>query len=75
MNKLSFSDQPVKSRLQVTNFRYFTPNGDWIGDAADNRIGIKPDEVVENGKFAEPETASDKQFQAAIASIKRKLGR
>ncbi len=70
-----FFDQPAKSRLQVTNFRYFTPNGDWIGDAAANRIGIKPDEVVENGKFAEPETASDKQFQAAIASIKRTLGR
>ncbi len=70
-----FYDQPAKSRLQVTNFRYFTPNGEWIGDAAANRIGVKPDEVVENGKFAEPESASDQQFQSAIAAIKRKLGR
>lgn len=70
-----FYDQPAKSRLQVTNFRYFTPNGDWLGDAAANRIGVKPDEIVENGKFAEPETTNDQQYQAAIAAIKRKLGR
>ncbi len=70
-----FLDQPAGSRVQVTNFRFFTPNGDWIGDAAKNRIGIKPDRVIQNGKFAEPETDSDLQFQAAIAEINKKLGR
>lgn len=70
-----FMDQPAKSRLQVTNFRFFTPNGDWIGDAAKNRIGIKPDEMVENGRYAEPESESDLQFRAAIASINKKLGK
>jgi carboxyl-terminal processing protease len=70
-----FYDQPAGSRLQVTNFRFFTPNGDWIGDAGKIRHGIRPDREVENGKFAEPETSSDLQFQAAIAEINKKLGR
>ena len=70
-----FADQPAGSRLQVTNFRFFTPNGDWIGDAAKNRIGIKPDEEVENGKYAEPEAESDQQFRAAITAINKKLGK
>lgn len=70
-----FYDQPAGSRLQVTNFRFFTPNGDWIGDAGKVRHGIRPDREVENGKFAEPETSTDLQFQAAIAEINKKLGR
>ena len=70
-----YFDQPAGSRLQVTNFRFFTPNGEWIGDAAGHRIGIKPNQVVENGKYFEPEGASDKQFQAAIAAINEKLGK
>ncbi|PZM84670.1 MAG: hypothetical protein DKT66_08565 [Candidatus Melainabacteria bacterium] len=70
-----FYKQPAGSRLQVTNFRFYTPNGDWIGDANKNRIGVKPNQVVENGKFAEPETSTDLQFQAAIATINRQLGR
>lgn len=70
-----FLDQPAGSRVQVTNFRFYTPNGDWIGDAGKNRIRVKPDQVVENGKYAEPETVMDLQFQAAIAEINRKLGR
>jgi C-terminal processing protease CtpA/Prc len=70
-----FMDQPGKSRLQVTNFRFFTPNGEWIGDAAGNRIGITPNQEVENDKYAEPESESDRQFRAAIAAINKKLGK
>ncbi len=70
-----FFDQPAGSRLQVTNFRFYTPNNDWIGDAAKNRIGITPDQVIENAKYSEPETESDKQFRAAIAAINKKLGK
>jgi len=70
-----FYNQPAGSRLQVTNFRFFTPNGDWIGDAGSNRIGIKPDETVENSRYAVPESDQDKAFQAAIAAINRKLGK
>jgi len=70
-----FYHQPEGSRVQVTNFRFYTPNGDWIGDAGKNRIGIKPDEVVENGRYAVPESSSDVQYQAAIAAINKKLGR
>lgn len=70
-----FYNQPAGSRLQVTNFRFFTPNGDWIGDAGKTRKGIHPDKEVVNGEFAEPETATDLQYQAAIAEINRRLGR
>lgn len=70
-----FFDQPAGSRLQVTNFRFFTPNGDWIGDAGKNRKGIRPDKEVVNGTYSEPESANDLQFQAAIAEINKKLGR
>ncbi|MCC7528554.1 MAG: PDZ domain-containing protein [Candidatus Melainabacteria bacterium] len=70
-----FMDQPARSRLQVTNFRFFTPNGEWIGDAAKNRIGLTPNEEVENERYAEPESESDKQFRAAIRAINKKLGK
>lgn len=69
-----FRDQPAGSRVQVTNFRYYTPSGDWLGDADHNRIGLKPDQVVDNPAYAEPETENDKQYQAAIASINKQLG-
>lgn len=70
-----FYHQPAGSRLQVTNFRFYTPNGDWIGDAGKNRIGIKPDEVVATNQYAVPESDQDKQFQAAIAAINKKIGK
>lgn len=70
-----FFDQPAGSRLQVTNFRFFTPNGEWIGDAGKNRKGIRPDKEVANGTYSEPESPNDLQFQAAIAEINKKLGR
>lgn len=70
-----FYNQPEGSRLQVTNFRFYTPNGEWIGDAGSNRTGIKPDEVVPTNQYAVPESEQDKQFQAAIAAINKKLGK
>lgn len=70
-----FFEQPAGSNLQVTNFRFFTPNGSWIGDARNNRIGVKPDQTVSNLMYTEPESAKDQQFKAAIATINKKLGR
>lgn len=59
-------NMPEGSILTVTNLRLFTPSGHWVGDAANNRIGIKPDiELKENEDALE---ASVKHLKKLLAS-------
>lgn len=62
------------SVLETTTFRFFTPNGQWIGDANKNRIGITPNIKVVNPTYFDPEGANDTQFRTAIAEINKKIG-
>jgi C-terminal processing protease CtpA/Prc len=34
------------TELRVTTSKYFRPNGEWVGNGADNRIGFSPDVLV-----------------------------
>ena len=43
IGQMVFKNMPEDSWLRVTNFRYFTPNGNWLGDGQNTKIGIKPD--------------------------------
>jgi carboxyl-terminal processing protease len=57
---------PEGSWLQMTTFRYYTPNGVWLGDAQNERYGIQPDIEVKLDANAKKGEASDNQLQAAI---------
>lgn len=69
-----FRDQPGGSVLEATTFRFFTPNGQWIGDADKNRIGITPNIKVVSPAWFEPEGSTDTQFRTAITEINKKIG-
>lgn len=75
IGQMNYYNMPGGSTLRVTNFRYFTPNGFWPGDAHNNRIGITPDQIVPNPAAKERGTDKDLQLKAAVDEINRKLGR
>lgn len=75
IGQMNYYNMPAGSSLRVTNFRYFTPNGLWPGDAHNNRIGITPDQIVPNPSASERGTDTDLQLKAAVDQINKKLGR
>jgi carboxyl-terminal processing protease len=62
-------NMPGDSILKVTNLRFFTPNGQWIGDGHNNRTGITPDIKVENAPSTELGSAADAQLKAGLAKL------
>jgi carboxyl-terminal processing protease len=66
---------PDDSILKVTNFRFFTPNGQWIGDGHDHRTGIAPDIKVENPKSAEYGSPADAQLKAGLKKLDELTGK
>ncbi|NJL71638.1 MAG: PDZ domain-containing protein, partial [Candidatus Competibacteraceae bacterium] len=64
------SNLPEGSWLKVTTFKYFTPNGTWVGDAASNKIGLTPHLVVPLEENAELNSSADNQLQAALDHLK-----
>lgn len=66
-------DMPGGSTLKVTNFRFFSPNGQWIGDGHNNRTGITPDVTVVNPKGVEYGSAQDAQLNAALKILQEKI--
>jgi carboxyl-terminal processing protease len=62
---------PEDSWLKVTTFKYFTPNGTWVGDAGSNKIGLTPHQVVPLTPGAEMNSAADNQLKAALDHLKQ----
>lgn len=58
--------------IKMTTFNYFTPKGNWPGDAHHNRIGLKPDLYVPNPAPQYYGTAHDGQLNAAIQFLRNK---
>lgn len=58
------------ARLAVTNFRGFTPNGDWLGDGAVHVAnGIMPHVVVEGSYDRNMSDEPDAQVKAALVQL------
>lgn len=65
------SGLPEDSWLKVTTFKYFTPNGTWVGDAGSNKIGLAPHQLVPLTPGAEMNSAADNQLKAALDHLKQ----
>jgi len=65
------SGLPEDSWLKVTTFKYFTPNGTWVGDAGSNKIGLTPHQVVPLTAGAEMNSTADNQLRAALDHLKQ----
>ncbi|HEY9776809.1 MAG TPA: S41 family peptidase [Planktothrix sp.] len=59
--------------MAITSMRYYTPKGQWLGDANKNRIGITPDITVDSPLNAIPGESSDVQLNAAMADMNKRL--
>ncbi len=66
------SDWSSGGAIKMTTFHYFTPKGNWPGDAHHNRIGLKPDLLVPNPAPQYYGTAQDGQLNAAIQFLRNK---
>lgn len=65
---------PNGARMSVTTGRYFTPNGQWLGDGTDSdKHGLEPDKVVEQKDDVDYESKDDKQLAVAVDVLKEKL--
>jgi carboxyl-terminal processing protease len=64
---------PLGSGEIVTNMRWFTPSGFWVGDAGKHKYGLKPDVEVANPYGAIPLTADDAQLKSAEDDLKNTL--
>lgn len=56
---------PEGTAVKATTFRYFSPKGEWLGDAWKVKIGLTPDLEVKMPDNAVPYTPSDAQINAA----------
>jgi len=72
VGQIVIPDMPGQSSLSVTNFRFFTPSGQWIGDGHNNRTGISPNIEVKNPE-GEMEFGSDRdlQYQTAVNELNK----
>ena len=59
----------LNTMLVVTTLRYFSPNGDWFGDAHKDKRGVTPHFEVSNPESAMPGGPEDKQLAKAIELI------
>lgn len=59
----------LKTMLVVTTLRYFSPNGDWFGDAHKDKRGVMPHFEVSNPEGTMPGGPEDKQLAKAIELI------
>jgi len=64
---------PEGSGELVTNMRWFTPSGLWVGDAGAHRYGLQPDVKVANPFGVIPLTADDAQLIAAENDLNNRL--
>lgn len=58
-------------RLRITNFRTYTPNGNWVGNAHDIRTGTAPHVDIEGNFDGRVVDAPDPQLQKAIEFLQR----
>lgn len=63
---------PNGTGLRVTNLRYFTPNGLWVGDGHKECHGIKPNHEVKLGDINTLGTEKDDQIALAIKVLSEK---
>jgi C-terminal processing protease CtpA/Prc len=56
---------PLGTAIKATSFRYFSPKGEWLGDAWKTKIGLPADVKVEQPDNAVPYTATDAQLNAS----------
>lgn len=61
-----FKDMPNSSWLRLTTFRYFTPNGHWLGDGAKEKHGIRPDIEVALPRGVARGSDQDAQLNTAL---------
>jgi C-terminal peptidase prc len=60
---------PAGTAIKATSFRYFSPRGEWLGDAWKVKTGLTPEILVEQPKTAMYYTPSDVQLNAAVAYL------
>jgi carboxyl-terminal processing protease len=63
---------PNGCKLHLTTLRYYTPDGQWVGDGNSVGEGLTPDVIVEPNKICYPASADDNQLQEAIELLKSK---
>jgi len=50
-------------------FQYYSPNGEWLGNGHNYKVGLKPTLVIEQPELAVPYTVSDAQLNAAVGFL------
>jgi C-terminal processing protease CtpA/Prc len=56
---------PLETGVKATSFRYFSPKGEWLGDAWKVKIGLTPSIKVDEPDTAVPFTPADAQLNAS----------
>ena len=64
-----------RTMLRITTFQFYSPDGNWAGDAHNNRVGFVPDHVVEPGEDFEMVTDTDNQLNFAIKLLEETLSK
>ncbi len=65
---------PNGARMTVTTGRYYTPNGQWLGDGTDNeKHGLVPDTEVVMKDGIDYQAKDDNQLQVATKMLKERL--
>lgn len=65
---------PNGCKLHFTNFRYFSPNGNWAGDGNSELYGVEPDVHIEQDKpFIKLAGPDDNQLDCAVRFIQERF--
>ena len=65
---------PDGTAVKVTSFKFFTPNGLWLGDGHDDRRGIEPTIPVKDNRDVVGGKTRDAQINTALDYINMVLG-
>jgi len=60
---------PLDTSIRLTLFQYYSPNGEWLGNGHNYKVGLKPTLVIEQPELAVPYTVSDAQLNAAVGFL------
>lgn len=63
-------DGPLGTKIKATTFRFYSPNGQWLGDGNRHRVGIAPAIQVQQSQSVRLYSRSDAQLKAAIKVLR-----
>lgn len=74
IGQIALKGLPGNAQMNITTMHYLTPNGKWLGDGAQHRYGVQPDQTLAPlPPDSHIGSDDDKQLQSALAILEKRI--